>query len=343
MDNMRLFKRGQVWYVELRRGRKMSLGTTDKVEADRLVKKIKAQDLEDRLKKLDLGPGKRLSEFTKEYLAHRTATVAHTTVQEDRLALKELLDCFGNLRMERLDRNIEDFRAHVAMRFKNAWTRNKVMRHVKTALKYARRRGYCSPPLEDLKAFPVDMSKPIYLERHEVSRFIAWARGEHGQIRALKQGKREEYSHVNHAVMGVAVPIMFYTGISRAEICSPLAIYPDKIQYRRQKTGRLITVPVAEGLRPHIAHLPRGLQRVVLWQNLRTLSWHFRMIAEASGYPHITPHKVRHTFATLLVEEGVPLETVSELLGHSDISVTKRFYAHISDRNKRAAVNTLSF
>lgn len=340
---MRLFKRRGYWHIELPGEIRRSLKTKDEAKARRLAKKIETMALEDRLKRLDIGPGKRISEFTQEYLAHREATVAHTTVREDQLALKDLLDCFGDLRMERLDRNIENFRAHVAMRFTSPWTRNKVMRHVKTALKYAKRRGYCSAPLEDLKAFPVDMSKPIYLERHEVRAFIAWAKGEHGQIRARKRGKREEFSHVDHVVMGVAVPVMFYTGISRAEITGSLAILTDKIQFRRKKTGKLMTVPVADGLWPHIEHLPRGLQRLVPWQNPRTFSWHFRMIAEAAGLPHMTPHKVRHTFATLLLEEGQPLETVSELLGHSDISVTMRFYAHITDRNKKAVVDTLRF
>jgi len=48
-------------------------------------------------------------------------------------------------------------------------------------------------------------------------------------------------------------------------------------------------------------------------------------------------HDLRHTFASRLVQNSVELYTVSELLGHSDMSVTKR-YAHLSKSHLREAV-----
>jgi len=48
-------------------------------------------------------------------------------------------------------------------------------------------------------------------------------------------------------------------------------------------------------------------------------------------------HDLRHTFASRLVQNEVGLYTVSELLGHCDISVTKR-YAHLNNKNLREAV-----
>lgn len=42
----------------------------------------------------------------------------------------------------------------------------------------------------------------------------------------------------------------------------------------------------------------------------------------------ITPHSLRHTCGTLLLEAGVPLVTVSKMLGHSDISITSKWYIH---------------
>ena len=54
----------------------------------------------------------------------------------------------------------------------------------------------------------------------------------------------------------------------------------------------------------------------------------------------VTFHVGRHTNATLLLSLGVPIETVSKLLGHSDIQTTQ-IYAKVIDRNKRAAVSKL--
>ena len=56
----------------------------------------------------------------------------------------------------------------------------------------------------------------------------------------------------------------------------------------------------------------------------------------------ISPHTLRHTFATSLLDNGTDLKTVQELMGHSHIRTTER-YLHSNDDKKFSAINGLKF
>ncbi len=53
------------------------------------------------------------------------------------------------------------------------------------------------------------------------------------------------------------------------------------------------------------------------------------------------PHDLRHTYATLAIQAGVPLLTVSHQLGHASISTTADIYAHAVPGSNRAAAETM--
>ncbi len=49
---------------------------------------------------------------------------------------------------------------------------------------------------------------------------------------------------------------------------------------------------------------------------------------DAAGLPRRGPHQMRHTFASLLLQDGAPITYLSRQLGHRDASITLRVYAH---------------
>jgi integrase/recombinase XerD len=64
-------------------------------------------------------------------------------------------------------------------------------------------------------------------------------------------------------------------------------------------------------------------------------------IYKRAGVDQSGIHILRHTFARRLVNNNTNLKTISELLGHSDIAITARFYAKTNETNKRDAVASL--
>jgi site-specific recombinase XerD len=111
-----------------------------------------------------------------------------------------------------------------------------------------------------------------------------------------------------------------------------------------------LTPPVVEAIRDYLRCRPQTESQHLFVSRVGGHPLHARVAGRmlqhvlqraGLGEEHITPHRLRHTFATHLIRSGVDVRTVQELLGHADLQTTAR-YLHSDTRTKQAAVGKLA-
>jgi integrase/recombinase XerD len=98
-----------------------------------------------------------------------------------------------------------------------------------------------------------------------------------------------------------------------------------------QKTGTPVRIPLPKHVCAALESLPAGDS--LFWSGHGLLKsaiedWRrrFKAVADLAHVKHAHFHRPRDSFAIGLLEKGVPIESVSVLLGHSDIKVTLKHY-----------------
>jgi integrase len=115
----------------------------------------------------------------------------------------------------------------------------------------------------------------------------------------------------------------------------------------RTKSGRDVTLPLVgvaldvvrrrNGLRDEAPYVFPGQRGGKM--NAHYLSRRFKAFVERAGLPdRLHFHSLRHTFGTQLARDGVPLLTISKLLGHSNTQITQ-VYTHLGMDELRSAMN----
>ena len=67
----------------------------------------------------------------------------------------------------------------------------------------------------------------------------------------------------------------------------------------------------------------------------------FKSVASKAGLEGWHLHELRHSAATFLISNGVTLEHVSKLLGHSSIRITSDVYSHLATEHFRSATDAI--
>jgi site-specific recombinase XerD len=72
-----------------------------------------------------------------------------------------------------------------------------------------------------------------------------------------------------------------------------------------------------------------------------TITTRFNRLVDVAGVARIRLHDVRHTYATLALDEGVEPKTLSDRIGHANMSVTLQIYTHRSHGRDKAMAQEL--
>lgn len=205
----------------------------------------------------------------------------------------------------------------------------------------------------------------IKMDQDEASQFMAAVHG-----RKPMTEKQRQYHDIQEKRDLAMILLMLSSGIRVSE-CSEIDI--DDIDIQRDKTGRIYKACVyitRKGGNESTVYFSDeaaiALLDYMAWRNelkgvkdeekaLFLSSRKTRLSVRAievivkkytrSSLPgkHITPHKLRATFATQLYEKTGDIYLVAEALGHKDVSTTKNHYANLSNKRKEENRNQLSF
>jgi integrase len=191
-----------------------------------------------------------------------------------------------------------------------------------------------SHDLNKVKALQVDSSKVRYLSADEEAR--------------LRASLKSCDTHFLEPIVLLAMN----TGMRKGEL---LSLDWDDVRF----DNKILTVDFSNAKSGNTRHIPlntEAFNTLKQWQQLSgttgsvfknndnlplkhfDLVWH--AVLDAAKITHFRFHDLRHHFASKLVMARVDLNTVRELLGHSDLKMTLR-YAHLAPEHKAAAVNLI--
>jgi integrase/recombinase XerD len=196
---------------------------------------------------------------------------------------------------------------------------------------------------------------PQILSMAEVERLLAAA------SEGIDDDSRPMSDRLRTARMSCLLEVLYATGLRVSELISlpsSAARAKEPFLIIRGKGGRERLVPLSDPARAAISTWKamhgkaRPAQAASPWLfpadsasgclTRQAFARDLKTVAAGAGIParRVSPHALRHAFASHLLQNGADLRVVQELLGHADVSTTQ-IYTHVLDERMRAMVRDL--
>lgn len=206
-------------------------------------------------------------------------------------------------------------------------TQNYYLIALRSFLKYLTKRSIKSLPADNIELAKVPERSLDLINSDELDRFLDGPNHEKDEQKKLRDK---------------AVLELFYsTGLRVSELCSlPRDLDMSKNEFSVRGKGEKVRVvfltdAAKDSIRAYLAKdksltssrlfdlTPRSIERLVKYYAVK-----------AGISKKVTPHVIRHSFATDLLQNGADLRSVQALLGHANITTTQ-IYTHVTDRHLR--------
>lgn len=186
------------------------------------------------------------------------------------------------------------------------------------------------------------------------------------------------YIYSNQSIQNIGILVSLFTGIRVGELCalkwedisfSEKTLYIHRTMQRLQAADenagqsmtrtKIIVTPPKSKHSVRTIPFPEELSKIMQsaqtsatgffltgsdkkWIEPRTMQNHFKRLLKCCEVKDANYHALRHTFATRCVEMGFDVKSLSEILGHANITITMNRYVHPSMQLKRANMQRLS-
>jgi len=284
----------------------------------------------------------RFDEYSKEYLDFSRANKAPRSHQRDETSIKKLLESFGSITLPRIKSRLIE--KHKIKRTKEVSPRtvNIELLCISNMMNKAVEWGYLNvSPSKGVKLLKYAKKPPRFLTEQEITLL-------------LKNSS---------AWLKPIVTIMLNTGIREGERkrlkFEDIDFENSRVLIHASKTKDYRPIPLnSEALKMfrwleknYVAHFNQKCvarkksQKDYIFCHedgspLESIKKAFDHACRKAGLKGVSPHTLRHTFASHLVMKGVDMRTVQRLLGHSSI-ITTEMYAHLTEDHLARGVDKL--
>ncbi len=281
-----------------------------------------------------------LSKFKDEYREYVEKTYSKNYLRSIELSFRMLTREIGDVRLEKITiRDIENF---VATKFSSSQNAAALYyRTCKAAFNKAVSWGYLDTnPFKSIKLPKIKTSHPSFITEQDLGLIIKNSKNELlnqififafncglrvGEIVNLKWGAVD----LENRILTVKNNEAFVTKSKKERIVPINNKLYKVLNERSQKLGNISN-------NEFVFYRVRGVRI-----NEDFISKKFKEAVRLAGFDeHIHMHTLRHSFASNLIQRGVSIYVIKELLGHQDISTTQ-IYSHLQNKNLFDAVKLL--